>query len=62
MDASGQLHAPASISRVNSPLANGHDAGCAPEPIWTLWSKEISLASAWIRTPATQPVTRRYTD
>jgi hypothetical protein len=34
----------------------------APEPVWTLWRKEKSLASAGNRTPDVEPLARRYTD
>jgi hypothetical protein len=33
-----------------------------PQPVWTLCSREKSLAPAGNRTPAIQPVTRRYAD
>jgi hypothetical protein len=54
MQASGQLHDPAT-------LLIGQEAGWAPEPVWTLW-REKPLTPARNRTPVVQPVTRRYTD
>jgi hypothetical protein len=33
----------------------------ATEPVWVLW-KDENLASSEIRTPAVQPVARRYID
>jgi hypothetical protein len=38
-------------------------AGWALElPVWKLWSREKSLATAKNRASAVQPVARRYTD
>jgi hypothetical protein len=34
----------------------------APEPVWTLWSREKSVFPAENRTLAIQPVARHYTD
>jgi hypothetical protein len=34
---------------------------CASEAVWTRWSREKSHAHAGNRTPAVQPVARRYT-
>jgi hypothetical protein len=38
------------------------DVGWTPQPVWTLWSREKSLASAGNRTSAVQLVARSYTD
>jgi hypothetical protein len=38
------------------------EAEWALNPVWTLWDKEKSLAPAVNRTPAVQPIARRYTD
>jgi hypothetical protein len=35
-----------------TPLPTGYEAEWAPEPVWTLWSTEKSLALAGNRTPA----------
>jgi hypothetical protein len=39
------------------PVYIGEEVGRAPEPVWTLWRREKSLAPAGIRTSAIQPVT-----
>jgi hypothetical protein len=56
MEVSGQFHARAALP----PVPIGQDAGWAPEPVWTLWRREKSLAPAGNR--AVYPVARRYTD
>jgi hypothetical protein len=33
-----------------------------PEPVWTLWSSEKSLAPSGNGTPVVQPVASRYID
>jgi hypothetical protein len=38
------------------------EAKLAPEPVWTLWSREKSLDPAGNWTPVVQPVVRCYTD
>jgi hypothetical protein len=38
------------------------EARWAPEPVCTLWSREKYVAPAGNRTPAVEPVARRYTD
>jgi hypothetical protein len=63
MEVSGQLHTPAALLLGKEhPVPIGYEAGCAPEPVWTLWSREKSLAPAGNRTPAFQPVAHRYAD
>jgi hypothetical protein len=44
------------------PVPIGQEAGWAPEPVWTLWSREKSFDSAGYQTSAVRPVPRRYTD
>jgi hypothetical protein len=44
------------------PVPIGQQTGWFPELVWRLWRKEKSLALAGNRTPAVQPVTRRYID
>jgi hypothetical protein len=58
MEVSGQLHGPAALPSVPT----GQEAGWAPEPIWTLWSREKSLSPNGNRNQALQPVARQYTD
>jgi hypothetical protein len=44
MEVSDQLDAPAALSAGKvSPVPVGLEAGWAPEPVWTLWSKEKNL-------------------
>jgi hypothetical protein len=41
MEVIGQPHSPAALSPEKEPLISiGYDAGSAPEPVWTLWSRE----------------------
>jgi hypothetical protein len=57
MEVSGELHALAALSPGKEPLITfGYEAGWAPEPAWTLWSREKYLVSAGKLTPAFQPV------
>jgi hypothetical protein len=51
MHVNGRLHTPAALPR----------GGWAPEPIWTLWSRENVVAVGNL-TPALQPVAPRYTE
>jgi hypothetical protein len=63
MEASGQLHVPAALTPEKElAVPIGYEAGWTPEPVWTLWSAEKSLALDGNQTPADQPVVRRYTD
>jgi hypothetical protein len=48
--------------RKKSPVPIGYEAGWAPEPVWTLKSREKYFASGGNRTPVVQPLARRYTD
>jgi hypothetical protein len=58
-----ELHVAAALSpEKQTPVPTGYEAGWAAEPVWKLWSREESLASVVNRTPALQPVARRYTD
>jgi hypothetical protein len=61
MDVSDKLYASAALPLKKEPR-NGQEVGWAPEPAWTLWSREKSLAPAGNRTTAVQPVARHYTD
>jgi hypothetical protein len=47
MEVSGQLHAPAALLPMNQlSVPIGYEAEWAPEPVWTLWRREKSAASA----------------
>jgi hypothetical protein len=57
MEVNGQLHAPAALSTGKEPLIPiVYEVGWTPEPMWTLWSTETSLAPPGKRTPVVQPV------
>jgi hypothetical protein len=61
MQVIGRLHAPAALPRGEvAAVSIEEEAGWTPEPIWTLWRKNLVLPR--IRTPAVQPVARGYTD
>jgi hypothetical protein len=62
MEASGQLHAHAALPpRKESRVPSGQEAGWAPDPVWTLWSREKSLSPAGNQTRAVHPVAGCYT-
>jgi hypothetical protein len=53
MEVSGQLHVPAALlAEKEAPVPLSMEVGWAAEPVWTLWSREISHAPAENRTPA----------
>jgi hypothetical protein len=63
MEKSGQLHAPGSFTPRKEPqVLIGKEAGWAPEPVWTTWSREKSIAPAGNRTLAVQPLAYRPED
>jgi hypothetical protein len=63
MEVSGHLHAPVPLpSAKEPPVPIGYEAVWLPEPVWTLWTGEKSLAPSGNRNLAAQPVVRRYTD
>jgi hypothetical protein len=46
VEMSGQLHAAVALPlRKEPPVPIGKEAGWAPEPVWTLWSREKPLTS-----------------
>jgi hypothetical protein len=47
VELSGQLHFPAACNQEKElPVPFEQEVRLAPEPVWTLWSREKSLASA----------------
>jgi hypothetical protein len=60
MGVSGQRHAPAAILPPGKgpPVPIVHEAGWAPEPVWTQRLEEKSFAPAVDRTPIVQPLFR----
>jgi hypothetical protein len=63
MEVSVQLHAPAALATGKEhPVPIGKEAGWALEPVWTLWNREQSLASAGDQTAAIHPAACRYID
>jgi hypothetical protein len=62
MEVSGQLHASAALlPEKEPPVPIEWEAGWAPDPVSTLWSRKKWLASAGNLTSAVQLVARRYT-
>jgi hypothetical protein len=63
LDASGQFYAAAALNPGKEPaVLIALEMGWDPEPVWTLWNKEKSLASAGNQTPVIQPVAYQYID
>jgi hypothetical protein len=63
MEVNGRLHDPAALLPRKEPQVHiGYEAGLAPEPVWTLWSREESVAPTGNRILAVHPVDRRYKD
>jgi hypothetical protein len=61
MEVSGRLHALAALPRREvAALPLEEEAGWTPEPIWTMWRKNLALPR--IRNPTVQPVACYYTD
>jgi hypothetical protein len=47
MEVSGELHAPAALPpEKEPPVSIGQEAGWAPKPVWTLWTREKSYRKA----------------
>jgi hypothetical protein len=63
MEVSSELHAPASIPQGKQPtFLIGQEAGFVPEPVSTLWRRDISVASAEKFTRVFQLAVLRHTD
>jgi hypothetical protein len=63
MEVSGQLHAPATFTRMNrAPGTHWLGDHVGQEPVWTLQCTENSLSPAGNRIEAVHPVPHRYTD
>jgi hypothetical protein len=51
MKVNGLLHAPATLFTAKEPpIPMGYETGRIPEPVWTLWRRKKSLATAGNRT------------
>jgi hypothetical protein len=62
MGMSGQHHVTAALPPgKEAPVPIGQEVGWTPEPGWTTWRRE-KYCPTGIRTPAIQPISRRYTD
>jgi hypothetical protein len=49
MEVNGVLHVPSALTPAKKlPMPIGQEAGWTPEPVWTLWSREVfSSAGNW---------------
>jgi hypothetical protein len=62
MEVSGQLHAPAALPQGNHPRYPLDRRLSGSQSLSGRFGEETNLAPAGNRTPAVQPVARRYTD
>jgi hypothetical protein len=63
MEVSGHLYTLATLLLSKEPpITIGTEAGWTPEPEWTLWRKEQSLAPAGNRTSTVQLESHHYTN